>query len=78
MNNREEKYLSYMLRLWQAVSEAGGSWRASLEDPRTGQRTGFAELEDLFGYLAKRTRGEQDDDAGRRTEGANPETGEGS
>jgi len=57
MDNRDEKYLSYMLRLWQARTDAGGSWRASLEDPRTGQRTGFAGLEELFGYLSRQTLG---------------------
>jgi hypothetical protein len=58
MDPRDEKYISYMLRLWQAVSEAGGAWRASLEDPRTGERTGFAELDALFGYLIERTSGD--------------------
>lgn len=55
MDSREEKYLSYMLRLWRAVSEAGGAWRASLEDPQTGERKGFADLQGLFGYLSERT-----------------------
>jgi hypothetical protein len=64
MDHHDEKYLSYMLRLWQAVSEAGSSWRASLEDPRTGQRTGFADLGDLFGYLSEQTR-ERGEDPGR-------------
>jgi hypothetical protein len=55
MGQREDQYFSYMLRLWQAVSEAGSPWRASLEDPRTGERQGFADLQGLFGYLAART-----------------------
>ena len=55
MDNQDEKYLSYMLRLWQAMSEAGSSWRASLEDPRTGERQGFADLQGLFGFLTTRT-----------------------
>jgi len=58
MDNHDEKYFSYMLRLWQAISEAGGPWRASLEDPRTGERQGFADLQGLFGYLADRTGGD--------------------
>jgi len=72
MDNRDEKYLSYMLRLWQAMTDAGGSWRASLEDPRTGQRTGFAGLEELFGFLSART-GEARADAGKGENGAPPE-----
>jgi hypothetical protein len=55
MDSQKEKYLSYMLRLWLAFSEEGASWRASLEDPETGKRTGFAGLGDLFGYLKQQT-----------------------
>jgi hypothetical protein len=55
MDSQKEKYLSYMLRLWLAFSEEGASWRASLEDPETGNRTGFAGLGDLFGYLKQQT-----------------------
>jgi hypothetical protein len=47
-------YLSYLLRLWR-VSERGGVWRASLEDPGTGVRTSFANLEALFAFLQKCT-----------------------
>ncbi|MBI5878292.1 MAG: hypothetical protein HZB53_11635 [Chloroflexi bacterium] len=43
-------YRSYLLRLWRAET-LGQGWRASLEDPRTGERIGFASLEQLFAYL---------------------------
>jgi hypothetical protein len=63
------KYLSYLLRLWQesadeppAVRLADSDepralpvWRASLESPGTGERRGFANLEDLYAYLGKKT-----------------------
>jgi hypothetical protein len=43
--------ISFLLRLW-CVDETGRSnWRASLETPETGQRLGFATLEQLFVYL---------------------------
>ncbi len=42
-------YRSYLLRLWREVPDRG--WRASLEDPRTGKRIGFASLEHLFAFL---------------------------
>ena len=45
-----KKYRSYLVRLWR-VETPGQSWRASLEDPRTGQRIGFAGLEQLFAFL---------------------------
>ena len=46
-------YQAYLLRLWVADSEATGTagWRASLEDSHTGERLGFASLEQLFAFL---------------------------
>ena len=45
------RYRVYLLRLWQA--EAGGRlvWRATLEDARTGERHGFADLAQLCAFL---------------------------
>lgn len=45
------RYFSYLLRLWLPGDEGKVSWRASLEDPRTGERLGFPSLEALFAYL---------------------------
>jgi hypothetical protein len=55
-------YISFLLRLWQ-VSDEGNSepnaikavWRASLENPHTGERKGFASLEELFDFLRTQT-----------------------
>ena len=44
-------YCSYLLRLWQVRSGGELVWRASLEDPRTGIRRGFATLEQMFAFL---------------------------
>ena len=62
-----KQYRSYLLRLWRAET-LDTCWRASLEDPRTGERVGFACLEQLFAYLmeqverdAKKVTGEQTD-----------------
>ncbi|MBM4464520.1 MAG: hypothetical protein FJ014_02945 [Chloroflexi bacterium] len=46
-------YLSYLLRLWR-VGKEEAVWRASIESPHTGQRIGFASLEDLFTFLEKK------------------------
>jgi hypothetical protein len=54
----QPEYLSYLLRLWR-VSGQGESqsplpkatWRASLEDPHTGERQGFASLDALVEFL---------------------------
>jgi hypothetical protein len=42
---------SYMLRLWRTDGPGGFNWQASLDIPETGERTGFANLEELFAYL---------------------------
>jgi hypothetical protein len=47
--------MSYLLRLWQSRSGGELVWRASLESPHTGERTGFATLESLFTFLQGQT-----------------------
>ncbi len=44
-------YKSYLLRLWRNDSIVSSGWRASVEDARTGERFGFASLEELFAFL---------------------------
>jgi hypothetical protein len=63
-------YLSYLLRLWRVDDEgAEPVWRTSLESARTGERTVFARLDDLFDFLQEQTGGppphpiHQDDDS---------------
>ncbi len=48
-------YHSYLIRLWRDMSADGADWRASLQDPHTGERRGFASLESLFAYLRAQT-----------------------
>jgi len=50
----QSDYLSYLLRLWK-VGEDGPVWRASLESSHSGERTGFAQLDDLFDFLRNQT-----------------------
>jgi hypothetical protein len=53
---RQETYMAYMLRLWQAGSRDGKSiWRASLENPHTGERQAFGDVEALVAFLAEKT-----------------------
>ena len=55
-------YFSYLLRLWR-VTERGDTlrtgkqtaWRASLQSSRTGEKQGFASLENLFAFLRRQT-----------------------
>lgn len=58
-------YRSYLLTFWEERSldsEAPAVWRFSLEDPRTGQRRGFADLEALKAALEQEIVGRQIDE----------------
>jgi hypothetical protein len=48
----------YILRFWETRSfppDAPVTWRFSAQDPRTGERRGFADLEGLMAFLAAQT-----------------------
>ncbi|MBU1660363.1 MAG: hypothetical protein KKD28_02690, partial [Chloroflexi bacterium] len=48
------RYHAYILRLWQerpATSDQSSVWRFSLEDTRTRQRRGFADLDKMLAFL---------------------------
>ncbi len=52
MASEPRRYRAYLLRLWQVVNDEGRlHWRASLEDPHTGERRGFGSLEALVAFL---------------------------
>ena len=51
----EKLYLAYLLRLWQATSDERTAWRATLENPHTGERHAFATLGALFAFLDAET-----------------------
>lgn len=53
--SREERYLSYLLRLWQTKRGGEWVWRASLESPHTDERRSFVRLTDLFTFLEQET-----------------------
>jgi hypothetical protein len=61
MDKQRSSYQSYLLRLWRANGSTDRArqgepvWRASLEDPLTGERMGFASLDDLVAYLRQAT-----------------------
>jgi hypothetical protein len=47
--SKRSPYQAYLLRCWAESDETAALviWRFSLEDPRTGQRRGFASLTEL-------------------------------
>lgn len=47
----EQRYYSYVLRVWLAGDRDQPHWHASLEDTHTGERRGFASLAALCEYL---------------------------
>ena len=55
MPDEEKNYLSYLLRLWRAKEGSPPAWRASLEQPDTRERRGFANLAELFAFLQAQT-----------------------
>ena len=50
------RYRAYLLRLWLAEGENGQPvWRAALEDARSNERHGFADLARLCAFLEEQT-----------------------
>lgn len=48
-NARFPDYQAYLLRLWRETADL--SYRATLENPHTGKRHGFANLAQLIAFL---------------------------
>ena len=69
MAERQTRYASYLLRLWQDNNDQKPVWRASLQSSLNGERQVFATLDYLFAFLSRGLdlAGETDDDnqAGR-------------
>ena len=55
MSGDRQRYLSYLLRLWQTQDGKALVWRASLESVRGGERRGFARLAELYAFLEQET-----------------------
>ena len=52
-NGEVRDYIAYLLRLWREKGGVSTRWRASLQDPHSGERIGFASLEELIVYLRR-------------------------
>ncbi len=64
----------YILRFWETRSlppDAPVTWRFSAQDPQTGERHGFADLDGLMAFLAAQT-GEQTGRLTGRADGHQP------
>lgn len=56
-HDRPPHYQSYLLRLWEECQHLGwpAEWPFSLEDLHTGERHGFADLDQLIAFLRRNT-----------------------
>ncbi len=57
MTTERSGYVAYLLRLWRSEANGEVVWRASVENPHTGERHGFASLDLLFEFLLEQTVG---------------------
>ncbi len=62
-------YRSYLLRLWRVREGERDVWRASLQDPQSGERISFSTLDALFAFLKAKIEGDTGGDVDRVHEG---------
>ena len=48
-------YYSFLLRLWQVLTDEDHAWRILLENVQTGEKHGFAGLDEFLAYLIQVT-----------------------
>ena len=53
-------YMAFLLRLWRVDEAEGVQWHASLEEPGTGERRGFANINRLCAFLEEQCSGTDD------------------
>jgi len=47
-----EDYLAYLLRIWREGKDPT-TWRASLQNPHTGEQLGFGSVDEMLGFLQR-------------------------
>lgn len=58
--SEKHTYFAYLLRLWKINRNGQPVWWASLETPATHEHYSFANLHELFEFLERQTRGDED------------------
>jgi hypothetical protein len=48
----KRRYFAWLLRIWES-GEDEANWQASLQDPHSGERIGFASPEGMWLYVRK-------------------------
>jgi len=51
MRASDQDYISCLVRLWRVREGEKDVWRASLQDPQSGERISFVTVEALFAFL---------------------------
>jgi hypothetical protein len=78
VSEKRPTYLSYLLRLWRTLTAGEATWRASLENPQTGERRGFASLDAMVAFLRQQIDlppdrgGEEGEETIHSEQGGNP------
>jgi hypothetical protein len=62
MSKNLQHYHAYLLRIWR--EEEGMPWRATLQNPHTGEQEGFASVEQLIDFI--RYKIEEDESSANR------------
>ena len=52
---QSNRYVAYLIRCWY---EEGDGWRGTLEDPHTGERHAFANMNSLLNFIETQTTGQ--------------------
>lgn len=55
MSEYPKNYQSYLLRIWQAIEGGQLTWRASLQDVKSGKIQPFASMDLFIQYVNERT-----------------------
>lgn len=73
VSNAQHVHLSYLLRVWRAGNSPAPEWRCLLEDTRTRERRGFADLASLLAFLEQQIGEERLPQPGAKPSGTAPE-----
>lgn len=57
MSNNLQHYHAYLLRIWREAE--GMPWRATLQNPHTGEQEGFASVDQLIDFIRNKTEGQE-------------------
>lgn len=55
--------LIYVVRLWSSDSPTEPAWHSTVQNPITGERHIFANLEEFFAFIEETTRAAADDES---------------